>query len=77
MVDYKEILRLTSMGYSLRQTAASVGHSHHTVKNVLELAAKLNISCSGKRHFDSRKAPARNKESTSHLDHKLYLDSEP
>ena len=40
MVDYKEILRLISMGYSLRQTAASVGHSHHTVKNVLELAKK-------------------------------------
>ena len=43
MVDYKEILRLTSMGYSLRQTAASVGHSHHTVKNVLELAAKHDL----------------------------------
>ena len=43
MVDYKEILRLTSMGYSLRQTAASVGHSHHTVKNVLELAAKHGV----------------------------------
>lgn len=40
MVDYKKILRLTNMGYSLRQTAASVGHSHHTVKNVLELAEK-------------------------------------
>ena len=43
MVDYKEILRLTSIGYSLRQTAASVGHSHHTVKNVLELAEKCGI----------------------------------
>ena len=43
MVDYKEILRLTSMGYSLRRTAASVGHSHHTVKNVLELAAKHGV----------------------------------
>lgn len=40
MVDYKEILRLTNMGYSLRQTAASVRHSHHTIKNVLELASK-------------------------------------
>ena len=43
MVDYKEILRLISMGYSLRQTAASVGHSHHTVKNVLELAKKHEV----------------------------------
>lgn len=43
MVDYKEILRLASMGYSLRQNAASVGHSHHTVKNVLELAAKHGV----------------------------------
>ena len=43
MVDYKEILRLTSMGYSLRQTATSVGYSHHTVKNVLELAAKHGV----------------------------------
>ena len=43
MVDYKEILRLNSMGYSLRQTASSVGHSHHTVKNVLELAAKHGV----------------------------------
>ena len=43
MVDYKELLRLTGMGYSLRQTAASVGHSHHTVKNVLELAEKHGV----------------------------------
>lgn len=43
MVDYKEILRLESIGYSLRQTAASVGHSHHTVKNALELVEKRGI----------------------------------
>ena len=43
MVDYKEILRLTSMRYSLRQTAASVGHSHHTVKDVLKLAVKHGV----------------------------------
>ena len=47
MVDYKEILRLTSIGYSLRQTAASVGHSHHTVKNVLELAEKCKTNLEG------------------------------
>lgn len=44
MVDYKEILRLSNMGYSLRQTAASAGHSHHTVKNVLELAKKYGVA---------------------------------
>lgn len=43
MVDYKEILRLSSMGYSLRQIAASVGHSHHTVKNVIELAERQGV----------------------------------
>ncbi|MBQ3138753.1 MAG: integrase [Ruminococcus sp.] len=43
MVDYKEILRLSHNGYSLRQIAASTGHSHHTVKNVLELAEKYCI----------------------------------
>ncbi len=31
MVDYKGILRLSNKGYSLRQIAASVVHSHHTV----------------------------------------------
>lgn len=44
MVDYKEILRLSNMGYSLRQNAASAGHSHHTVKNVLELAKKYGVA---------------------------------
>lgn len=43
MVDYKGILRLSSEGYSQRQIAASVGHSHHTVKNVLDLAAQHRI----------------------------------
>lgn len=44
MVDYKEILRLSHNGYSLRQIAASTGHSHHTVKNVLELAEKYHAN---------------------------------
>ncbi len=44
MTDYKEILRLKSMNYSLRQIAASVRSSHHTIKNVLELARKHNIT---------------------------------
>ena len=44
MVDYKTILKLSSENYSLRQIAASVGHSHHTVKDVLELAQKRGIT---------------------------------
>ena len=44
MVDYKRILKLSSENYSLRQIAASVGHSHHTVKDVLELAQKRGIT---------------------------------
>ncbi len=43
MVDYKEILRLSQQYYSLRQIAASVCHSHHTVKNDLDLAAQHGI----------------------------------
>lgn len=43
MVDYKEILRLSGMDYSVRQIAASVGHSHHTVKKVQELAEKYGL----------------------------------
>lgn len=46
MVDYEEILRITGMCYSLRQVVASVGHSHHTVKNVLELAEKYGVKWS-------------------------------
>ena len=40
MVDYREILRLSSEGNSQRQIAASVGSSHHTVSEV-QTAAKL------------------------------------
>ncbi len=40
MVNYKAILKLTSIGYCLRQIATSEGHSLHTVKNDLELSAK-------------------------------------
>ena len=49
MVDYKEILRLTSMGYSLRQTAASVGHSHHTagLKRVTDEIYKQGVKLGG------------------------------
>ena len=44
MVDYREILRLASEPRnSQRQIAASVGSSHHTVKEVVE-TARLNTS---------------------------------
>ena len=42
MVDYREILRLYEL-YSQRQIAASVGSSHHTVKEVLETAKSKGI----------------------------------
>lgn len=45
MVDYKEILRLSNIGYSLRQVAVSVRHSHRTVKNIMELAANAKWPC--------------------------------
>lgn len=44
MVDYREILRLHSLGYSQRQIAASVHSSHHTVKDALETATSMGIS---------------------------------
>ena len=44
MVDYKTILKLSAEKYSLGQIAVSVGHSHHTVKDVLELAQKYGIT---------------------------------
>lgn len=44
MVDYKKILQLSSEGNSLRQVAVRVGNSHHTVKDVLDVASEHNIS---------------------------------
>lgn len=44
MVDYKAILRLNSEKLSLRQVAARVGNSHHTVKNVIDTAAKNGVA---------------------------------
>ena len=44
MVDYREILRLASEPRnSQRQIAASVGSSHHTVKEVVETARLKGI----------------------------------
>lgn len=43
MVNYREILRLKSLGYSQRQIAASVHSSRHTIRDVLSLAANVGI----------------------------------
>lgn len=43
MVNYREILRLSSLGYSQRQIAASVHSSRHTIRDVLILAASMGI----------------------------------
>jgi hypothetical protein len=43
MVNYREILRLISLGYSQRQIAASSRSSRNTVKDVLEAAQKAEI----------------------------------
>lgn len=43
-VDYREILRLNSLNYSRRRISASVGSSHHTVKDVLDAAVQTGIS---------------------------------
>lgn len=44
MTNYREILRLHSLGYSQRSIASSVKCSHHTVKAVLEKAKLHNIT---------------------------------
>lgn len=44
MVDYKKILQLSIEGNSLRQVAVRGGNSHHTVKDVLDVASEHNIS---------------------------------
>ena len=44
MINYREILRLNSFGYSQRRIEASVHSSHQTVKNVLEKASAQGIS---------------------------------
>ena len=43
MVNYREILRLASQGNSQRQIAASVHSSHHTVREVLDMAKKQGV----------------------------------
>lgn len=44
MVNYLEILRLKSIGCSTREIASSVKSSHNTVRTVIDLAQKNNLS---------------------------------
>lgn len=44
MTNYREILRLSSLGYSQRSIESSVRSSHQTVKFALERAKELSIS---------------------------------
>lgn len=43
MINYREILRLHSLGYSQRRIEASVRSSRHTVSSVLKKAEQQNI----------------------------------
>ncbi len=43
MVDYREILRLKSLGYTMKDIASSVHSSRNTVSEVLTLAGNLHI----------------------------------
>ena len=43
MTEYREILRLSSLGLSMRNIAGSVSRSRDTVSEVLKRAAKLGI----------------------------------
>ena len=63
MVDYKTILKLSAENYSLSQIAASIGHSHHSVKDVLELAQKHGIT-----------APLDESVTNADLEKLLYLE---
>jgi len=36
MIDYREILRLDSLGYSRRRISSMVNSSHHTVEDTLK-----------------------------------------
>ena len=43
-VDYREILRLDFLHYSRKRISTSIGSSHHTVKDVLDAAARKGIT---------------------------------
>ena len=44
MINYREILRLDSLGYSQRSIASGAQASRNTVSEVLKKAEQLNIS---------------------------------
>ena len=44
MVDYREILRYQSLGYSQRQIEQTVHSSHHTVEDTLKAAHEKGIT---------------------------------
>lgn len=46
MVNYREILRLSNLGYSQRQIEAKVGSSRHTISEVLIIANQKNLNYS-------------------------------
>ena len=43
MIDYREILRLDSLGYSRRRISSMVNSSHHTVEDTLKAAHDTGI----------------------------------
>lgn len=43
MVNYREILRLTSLGYTQHQIAASLHHSRNTIRDVVKIADSLGL----------------------------------
>ena len=44
MVDYREILRYSSLGYSRKQISLTVHSSHHTVEDTLNAAQEKGIA---------------------------------
>ena len=44
MIDYREILRLDSLGYSWRRISSMVNSSHHTVEDSLKAAHDTGIT---------------------------------
>jgi len=46
MVDYREILRLLSLGYNLTQISESLHSSRNTIRDVKERAEKIELQLS-------------------------------
>ena len=43
MVNYREILRLTSLNYTQHEIAASLHHSRNTIRDVVKMAESVGI----------------------------------